>query len=97
MAPADLGSEGTLWTWTIQSFMPKTPYHTDETPETFAPYGVGYVELASGRKVGSRLRENTPDKLQIGMPMKLEIIPMRKDDDGADLVTFQFCSAEELA
>jgi hypothetical protein len=29
--------------------------------------------------------------------MKLEIIPMRKDDEGADLVTFQFCSAEELA
>lgn len=97
MVPADLGSEGTLWTWTIQSFMPKTPYNTDETPETFSPYGVGYVELACGLKVESRLRENTPDNLKIGMPMKLEIIPMRKDDEGADLVTFQFCSAEELA
>ena len=97
MIPADLGSEGTLWTWTIQSFMPKTPYHTDETPETFSPYGVGYVELACGLKVESRLRENTPDNLKIGMPMKLEVIPMRKDDEGADLVTFQFCSAEELA
>jgi uncharacterized OB-fold protein len=97
MVPADLGSEGTLWTWTIQSFMPKTPYSTDETPETFMPYGVGYVELACGLKVESRLRENTPDKLQIGMPMKLEIIPMRKDDEGTNLVTFQFCSAEELA
>ena len=97
MVPTDLGSEGTLWTWTIQSFMPKTPYNTDETPETFSPYGVGYVELACGLKVESRLRENTPDNLKIGMPMKLEIIPMRKDDEGADLVTFQFCSAEELA
>jgi uncharacterized OB-fold protein len=97
MVPADLGSEGTLWTWTIQSFMPKTPYNTDETPETFSSYGVGYVELACGLKVESRLRENTPDNLKIGMPMKLEIIPMRKDDEGADLVTFQFCSAEELA
>ena len=97
MVPADLGSEGTLWTWTIQSFMPKTPYNTDETAETFTPYGVGYVELACGLKVESRLRENTPDKLHIGMPMKLEIIPMRKDDEGTDLVTFQFCSAEELA
>jgi uncharacterized OB-fold protein len=47
--------------------------------------------------VESRLRENTPDDLKIGMPMKLEIIPMRKDDEGADLVTFQFRSAEELA
>ena len=97
MVPADLGSEGNLWTWTIQSFMPKTPYNTDETPETFSPYGVGYVELTCGLKVESRLRENTPDNLKIGMPMKLEIIPVRKDDEGADLVTFQFCSAEELA
>jgi uncharacterized OB-fold protein len=95
MASADLGSEGTLWTWTVQSFMPKTPYHTDETPETFRPYGVGYVELACGLKVESRLKENTPDELKIGMPMKLEIITVRKDDEGSDLLTFQFCAAEE--
>ena len=95
MASADLGSEGTLWTWTVQSFMPKTPYHTDETPETFRPYGVGYVELACGLKVESRLKENTPDELKIGMPMKLEIITVRKDDEGSDLMTFQFCAAEE--
>ena len=95
MASADRGSEGTLWTWTVQSFMPKTPYHTDETPETFRPYGVGYVELACGLKVESRLKENTPDELKIGMPMKLEIITVRKDDEGSDLLTFQFCAAEE--
>lgn len=75
--------------------MPKTPYHTDETPETFRPYGVGYVELPCGLKVESRLRENTPDQLHIGMPMKLEIITVRKDEEGNDLVTFQFCTAEE--
>ena len=95
MASADLGNQGTLWTWTVQSFMPKTPYHTDETPETFRPYGVGYVELACGLKVESRLKENTPEELKIGMPMKLEIISVRKDDDGNDLLTFQFCAAEE--
>ena len=92
----ELGTTGTLWTWTIQSFMPKTPYCTDETPETFRPYGVGYVELSCGLKVESRLRENTPDQLRIGMPMKLEIIPVRKDEQGDDLVTFQFCAVEEI-
>ena len=95
MASADLGNQGTLWTWTVQSFMPKTPYHTDETPETFRPYGVGYVELACGLKVESRLKENTPEELKIGMRMKLEIVTVRKDEEGADLVTFQFCTAEE--
>ena len=92
---AELGNTGTLWTWTIQSFMPKTPYHTDETPGTCRPYGVGYVELPCGLKVESRLKENTPDELKIGMPMKLEIITVRKDDEGSDLLTFQFCAAEE--
>ena len=94
-AVAELGNEGALWTWTIQSFMPKSPYHTDETPETFRPYGVGYVELPCGLKVESRLRENDPEKLRIGMPMKLEIVHVRKDSDGSDLVTFQFCAAKE--
>ena len=41
----ELPRRGTLWTWTIQRFMPKSPYHSNETPETFRPYGVGYVEL----------------------------------------------------
>ena len=75
--------------------MPKSPYHTDETPETFRPYGVGYVELPCGLKVESRLRENDPEKLRIGMAMKLEIVHVRKYSDGSDLVTFQFCAAEE--
>lgn len=86
----NMGREGLLWTWTIQSFMPKDPYRTDETPETFTPYGVGYVELANGLRVESRLRENTPSSLSIGMSMELEIIPVRKAEDGSQLVTFQF-------
>lgn len=92
-----IGRQGTLWTWTIQSFMPKEPYHTDETPETFVPYGVGYVELPCGLRVESRLRENTPEALRIGMPMRLELIPVRRDDDGAELLTFQFRADEESA
>lgn len=89
------GNTGTLWTWTIQSFMPKDPYKTDETPETFEPYGVGYVELECGLRVESRLKENTPDTLKIGMPMELEIVPVRVDEDGTELVTFRFKGIEE--
>ena len=74
--------------------MPKSPYLTDETPETFRPYGVGYVELPCGLKVESRLRENSPDSLAIGLDMKLEIIPVRRNDEGTQLMTFQFCAAE---
>lgn len=90
-----IGREGVLWTWTIQSFMPKDPYHTDETPETFKPYGVGYVEMPCGLRVESRLRENTPEALQIGMPLVLEIIPVRVEN-GVEKVTFQFRAKEAL-
>jgi len=91
-----LGNAGKLWTWTIQSFMPKAPYLTDETPETFRPYGVGYVELACGIKVESRLHENSANSLRIGLPMELEIVPVRIDENGSQLMTFQFRSAEAL-
>ena len=59
------------------------------------PTGVGYVELACGLKVESRLRENKPEQLTIGMPMKMEMITVRKDEAGTELLTFQFCAAEE--
>lgn len=89
-----MGNSGRLWTWTIQSFMPKSPYLTDETAETFRPYGVGYIELACGLKVESRLRENDPESLKIGLSMNLEVVPVRQDEEGNQLMTFQFRAAE---
>src|SRR5207244_12716509 len=73
---AELSSRGTLWTWTIQRFRPKSPpYAGRDTPETFEPYGVGYVELAGEVRVESRLTVNDPQRLRIGMPMQLVIVP----------------------
>ncbi len=41
-----LPRHGRLWSWTIQGFLPKSPpYAGRETPQTFVPYGVGYVQL----------------------------------------------------
>lgn len=91
----ELGDQGILWTWTIQTFMPKEPYRSDETPETFRPYGVGYVEMPSGVRVEARLQANSPDQLKIGMPMQLDIIPFRTDENGDQKMTFSFSAAEE--
>ncbi|EED36478.1 conserved hypothetical protein [Luminiphilus syltensis NOR5-1B] len=77
--------------------MPKAPYATDETAETFRPYGVGYVEMACGLRVESRLRESSVGDLRIGMPMALELIPVRRDEDGTELLTFQFRASPETA
>ncbi len=55
-----LGSEGRLWTWTIQNFMPKSPYRSDLGPEQFRPYGVGYVEFPAGVMVEGRVAATLP-------------------------------------
>ena len=55
--------------------------NSGETPETFKPYGVGYVELPGGVRVEGRLTENDPDKLEIGMEMELYIDVLNEDDE----------------
>lgn len=92
---AELGDRGTLWTWTIQSFMPKSPYRSDETAEDFRPYGVGYVEMPGGVRVEARLQPNQREQLQIGMPMQLKIVPFRTAPDGTQYVTYCFAAIEE--
>lgn len=89
-----LGSSGTLWSWTIQGFMPKAPYKTDETPETFMPYGVGYVELPCGLKVESRLRAKGNEGFKIGMQMRLAIEPFRGIGGANEELHFLFEAVE---
>ncbi len=86
----ELPTRGKLWSWTIQSFMPKKPYKSAETMETFRPYGVGYVELPGAICVETRLHENTAEALTIGMDMELVIEPFRTDDDGNEVMGFAF-------
>ncbi len=86
----ELPRRGTLWTWTIQRFMPKPPYHSGETPETFRPYGVGYLELPGGTRVEGRLTESDADKLSIGMEMEVVFDTWRTEDNGDEVVGFFF-------
>ncbi|RTL69175.1 MAG: DNA-binding protein [Pseudonocardiaceae bacterium] len=87
MADVALAREGTLWSFTIQGFRPKTPYLG---PDEFEPYGVGYVELPGQLIVEARLTENDPDRLEIGMPVRMEMVPFRTDDAGEPVLTFAF-------
>jgi uncharacterized protein len=86
----DLPRHGTLWTWTIQGFLPKNPpYAGKETAKEFVPYGVGYVDLGEV-KVEARLTVADTGSLRIGMPLELVLIPFTTDDDGNDILTFAF-------
>jgi uncharacterized OB-fold protein len=90
VAVEELPGRGTLWTWTVQQFMPKPPYHSGETPETFRPFGVGYLELPGGVRVEGRLTENDPAKLQIGMAMDVVFDTWRTEENGDEIISFFF-------
>lgn len=86
----DLPRRGKLWAWTIQRFMPKTPYRSSETEETFRPYGVGYVELPGALRIETRLTENDPTKLHIGSEMELVFYVHRTEADGTEVINYAF-------
>ncbi|MEM1141965.1 MAG: OB-fold domain-containing protein [Pseudomonadota bacterium] len=98
----ELGSTGTLWSWTVQCFAPKPPYRPSTTTEQFEPYGVGYVELTCGLKVEARLLSDNPSPtgngkpgesaatFRIGDKMQLTIVPFFHDEEGREVLSFAF-------
>lgn len=68
--PVPLARTGKLWSWTIQRFEPKRPPYAGPAP--FAPFMLGYVELAGEVIVEARLEGI--DEPRIGMPVELRIV-----------------------
>jgi len=90
VAPVELPTRGTIWTFTVQGFLPKSPpYAGPETPETFRPYGVAYVDLGEV-KVESRLTTGDASKLRIGQTVELRVVPFKTDEHGNELMYFVF-------
>ena len=87
-----LARRGTLWSWTIQCFPPKSPPYVPVDPDEFEPYGVGYVELPGEVRVEARLTEADPARLAIGMPMELVLV---RAPGAGDVVTFAFRPVSE--
>jgi uncharacterized protein len=80
--PWPLRREGTLWSYTIQRYRPKSPPYAG--PEAFAPWAVAYVELPGETIVEARLANVPLDEVRIGMALELTQIPL--DPDAADSV-----------
>ncbi|MFE2499437.1 Zn-ribbon domain-containing OB-fold protein [Streptomyces scopuliridis] len=68
--PALLSGAGTLWTWTVQRYVPKSPPYR-EPPGGFVPFAVGYVELAEDVRVAAILDVDDLDEVRIGMSLTL--------------------------
>ncbi len=63
---------GTLWSFTIQRFAPKSPPYLRAEP--FVPFAVGYVELPGALIVESPLTDLAFEDLRLGLPMELTTI-----------------------
>jgi uncharacterized OB-fold protein len=87
--PIELSTEGTLYTYTTQEFLPPLPYKGKRDPKAFRPYVVGFVELAEGVLVESLIVGATAEQLQIGQRL-VSTTTTLETDDGKSLVTFAF-------
>lgn len=70
MAAIRLSAEGTLWTWTVQRFAPKSPPYV-APPDGFTPFAVGYVELPEGIRVAAVIDVDDLAAVRIGMRLRL--------------------------
>ncbi len=88
---ATFDRRGTLWTFTTQQFIPKSPpYALVETEDTFEPYAVGYVEFAGQARIEGRIVDCALDGLRIGAEMETVVVPFMVDDQGREVVTYAF-------
>lgn len=89
-----LSRDGTLWSYTVQRFRPKSPPYIG--PEAFSPWIVAYVELADQTIVEARLVDVEQDEISIGMRLQLVQAPL--DPDSVDSVLIPaFAPAGEAA
>jgi len=89
----ELSTEGTLYTFTTQQFPPPLPFRGRRSPDTFAPYVVGFVELTEGVIVESLIVDAVLSDLHIGQQL-ISTSTAIETADGATLITFAFKPAQ---
>jgi uncharacterized OB-fold protein len=80
-----LAPTGTVWTWTVQRFAPKTPYRP---PSVAAPFALGYVDLGTV-KVEARLAGKSVESWKIGDKVHLVVGPMHAEDSDWEAFWFE--------
>lgn len=86
-----LSPRGTLWSYTVQRFRPKSPpYAGDDDDRSFRPFALGYVELPGEVIVETRIETEDFDSLRIGQPMELVLVPFRRAEGRGEALTYAF-------
>jgi uncharacterized OB-fold protein len=85
---ADLGMEGTLYSFTV--IRTKPPLGLPQ------PYGVGYIDLkGKALRVFCLLDATAADQLRIGLPMRLAVAPLGLDVRGRPCLRPYFTIQED--
>lgn len=88
IASSEVGATGTLYLHTIVNTAP--PGY--EGP---VPYGFGLVDLPEGLRVVSRLVAPDLEALRSGLPVRLVVEPLYRDEDGQDVLSWAYEPSEE--
>lgn len=80
VVPADLASEGTLYSWSVVHVAPKG-WNT--------PYIAGYVDLEDGVRVFAHITGTDASALEMDMPVSLTSAVLG-DDDGVPVESYAF-------
>lgn len=73
-----LSRHGTLWSYTVQRYRPKTPPYAG--PDAFTPWIVAYVELPGQVIVEAPLYGVAFENVTIGMPVRFSPAPLNPQD-----------------
>lgn len=88
MRDAHFGPRGRLSSVTVQSYPPPAPVVWSEP---YTPYAVGLVDLQDENlRVIGRLRVDDPEGVEIGGEVQLVLAPLGRDDEGRDVISWQF-------
>lgn len=93
-----LSQRGSLWSWTVQRFRPKSPPYLGADQDQFRPFFVGYVAFPEGIIVEGRIDATVDvDELRIGMPMDTTVVPILTDEDGKGVHALAFRLANQAS
>lgn len=80
-----LSDRGVLYTYTVVH---------QSTPEFRTPYILGYVDLPEAVRVLAPLAEIEVDDVRIGMPLRLQVEPVRTDPEGRAVLGYRLYRAQ---
>ncbi len=83
-----LSKRGKLFSYTVARYRPPGDYKGQDNP--FKPFGIGLVELPEGLKIFTRLTDCDVDSLKVGMDVELVANPLYRDEDGYEVVIYEF-------